>query len=112
MSRQTGHCRAGDAGALGWLGLLLCEAVGETGGETGGESVRSMNSSLLNSVGEESSGLAGVPGSSSIRMAGPLSPLSTTDLKPRALYSANRDPPVASGSSRLISCNNDPKLKN
>ena len=63
VSRQTGHCRAGDSGALGWLGwmrLLLCEAVGETGGE----SVRSMNSS---------SGLAGVASSSSIWMAGPLS---------------------------------------
>ena len=38
VSRQTGHCRAGDAGLLGLLGLLLCEATGEAEGE----SVRSM----------------------------------------------------------------------
>ena len=51
VSRQTGHCMAGDCGLLGWARLLLCEATGEAGratwGETGGESVRSMVSSSL-----------------------------------------------------------------
>ena len=50
VSRQTGHCRAGDGGLLGWARLLLCEAGGETGREVVemvGESVRSMVSSSL-----------------------------------------------------------------
>ena len=50
VSRQTGHCMAGDGGWLDWTRLLLCEATGEDGEtcwERGGESVRSMVSSSL-----------------------------------------------------------------
>ena len=37
VSRQIGHCRAGDGGLPGWLRLLLCKAEGETGQEVVGE---------------------------------------------------------------------------
>ena len=49
VSRQTGHCRAGDGGLLSWAGLLLCEAGREVAevAEVVGESVRSMVSSSL-----------------------------------------------------------------
>ena len=60
VSRQTGHCRAGEAGWLGWVRLLLSEAMREAGGEARGDSVRSMvSSSLLEAVGETWDWLAG-----------------------------------------------------
>ena len=61
VSRQTGHCMAGEAGLPGWP--RLWETTGEAGGEMGGESVRSMVSSGPSTLKETSWRTPGLPGS-------------------------------------------------